>query len=124
MKWIKRPVEHYWQKTKNKFNQIQVRIANKANLVVMWVVKCKYFLALIATADNCPATFFKVNCFLLGKEHIEIYLQGHTESFADFLKDKVTQINSQLDCRVTISLVEVPGAGSCLVIWKYLLLRK
>ncbi|KAM6469640.1 vomeronasal type-2 receptor 26-like [Liasis olivaceus] len=75
MKWIKRCLECCWQKTKNELDRTQIKAAIKAYLVAIQAANRQYFSALIVSADNRPATLFKVTCFLLGKEDTEVYLQ-------------------------------------------------
>lgn len=94
-KWIQSHLE-YRRWRMNKLDQTQVRGTIKAYLMVIRAVKHEYFSALIASAYNCPVTLFKVNCFLLGKEDTEVYLQGRSVAFANFLEDKVAWIHSQL----------------------------
>lgn len=48
-----------------------------------------------------------------GKKDQKSYLKGRAEEFADFLKDKITRIHSQLDASVVAGLAEALVAGSC-----------
>lgn len=49
-------------------------------------------------------------------EDTEIHLKGYAEEFNDFLENKITQINSQLNVGMVVGLVMAHGADSCPVI--------
>lgn len=102
--------EKSWLNTDIKVHLITINVANQND-----------FSAEIAAA-NYLATLCKMTWFILGKEDLNVYLQGYTE---ELLEDKATRVYFLLDTNVDTG----PGKylWPCPVLWQWfhlLLLRK
>lgn len=76
------------------------------------------FPPLIASADSHPAALWQMTQPLLGRNNIEILLQGHCEEYARHLADKITHILPTFKSSLEPDTVEITGTLSNLVIWR------
>ncbi|XP_058019805.1 uncharacterized protein LOC131188508 [Ahaetulla prasina] len=97
MKRRRRRLESSWRSSRAEADRTLVKSYNRAYLVALREARRSYASSLIASADNRPATLFRVTCSLLHQGERDDPLQGRAEEFNGYLYDKIVQLRDGLD---------------------------